>query len=107
MESEEPYSRDVCARKLKAIADPTRWAVIARLIHGPRNVGELNAGLMVESTLLSHHLKILRDEGFVECVREGKNMRYRLSPQVELTSSGRGINLGCCVLQLNESPAEK
>jgi ArsR family transcriptional regulator len=69
-------------------------------------VGELNAELKVESTLLSHHLKILRDEGVVVCLREGKNVRYRLSPDVELTPSGRGINLGCCVLRLSESGQE-
>lgn len=104
---EEVYSSDFCSRRLKAIADPTRWAVIAQLINGPRNVGELNAGLKMESTLLSHHLKILRDEGLVECLREGKNVRYCLAPTIELTPSGRGINLGCCVLELNNPFAEK
>jgi len=103
MQCEEKYSSDFCSRRLKAIADPTRWAVIVQLINGSRTVGELNASLKMESTLFSHHLKILRDEGFVECLREGKSVRYRLSPEVELTPSGRGINLGCCVLQLNEN----
>ncbi len=101
MDFESIYPSDYCSRKLKAIADPTRWAVIAQLIDGPKNVGELNGSMHVEATLLSHHLKILRDEGFVECQREGKNKTYRLSPEVELTSSGRGINLGCCQLELN------
>jgi ArsR family transcriptional regulator len=101
------YSSDFCSRRLKAIADPTRWAVVTQLTNGPRNVGELNAELKVESTLLSHHLKILRDEGLVECMREGKNVRYRLAGDVQLTQSGRGINLGCCVLQLNETTEEK
>lgn len=107
MGCKQTFSSDFCSRRLKAIADPTRWAVIVRLIDGPRNVGELNADLRVESTLLSHHLKILRDEGFVECLREGKNVRYRLSPDVALTPSGRGINLGCCVLRLNEADGER
>lgn len=101
MQFEDTFSSDFCSRRLKAIADPTRWAVITQLINGPRTVGELNASLKMESTLFSHHLKILRDEGFVECLREGKNVRYRLSPEVELTPSGNGINLGCCVLRLN------
>lgn len=101
MTFESAYPNEFCSRRLKAIADPTRWSVVAQLIDGPKNVGELNMSLNVESTLLSHHLKILRDEGFVECVREGKNKRYRLSSDVELTPSGRGINLGCCCLELN------
>ena len=100
---EKLYPSDFCARRLKAIADPTRWAVITQLIECPKGVTELNASLKVEPTLFSHHLKILRDEGLVESIREGKNKRYRLSPDVELTPSGRGIDLGCCCLELNPS----
>ena len=101
MSFESIYPKDFCSRKLKTIADPTRWAVIAQLIGCPKSVTELNESLEVEPTLLSHHLKILRDEGFVESMREGKNKRYRLSPDLELTPPGRGINLGCCRLELN------
>ena len=106
MAFENIYSSEFCSRRLKAISDPTRWAVVAQLINGPKNVGELNSTLKVESTLLSHHLKILRDEHFVEFVREGKTKLYRLSPDVELTPSGRGINLGCCSLELNAPLSE-
>lgn len=98
---ESIYPNDFCSRRLKTIADPTRWAVIAQLINGPRSVTELNTSLNMEPTLLSHHLKILRDEGLVESVREGKNKRYCLSSDAELTPSGRGIDLGCCRLELN------
>lgn len=101
MSFESIYPKDFCSRRLKTIADPTRWAVIAQLIGCPKSVAELNESLKIEPTLLSHHLKILRDEGFVESTREGKNKRYRLSPDVELTPSGGGINLGCCRLELN------
>ncbi|NVN91989.1 MAG: winged helix-turn-helix transcriptional regulator [Desulfuromonadales bacterium] len=98
---ESVYSSEFCSRRLKAIADPTRWSVVAQLIDGPKNVGELNIPLKLDPTLLSHHLKILRDEGFVVFLREGKSKRYHLSPGVELSPSGRGINLGCCCLELN------
>jgi DNA-binding transcriptional ArsR family regulator len=107
MEFESVYPADFCSRRLKAIADPTRWAIIAQLIESPKNVGEMNASLKMDPTLLSHHLKVLRDEGFVEYTREGKTKRYRLSPDVELTPSGRGINLGCCQLELSLPPPKK
>jgi ArsR family transcriptional regulator len=103
MTMESPYSNAFCSGRLKAIADPTRWAVIAQLLDGPSNVGELNSVLHIELTLLSHHLKILRDEGFVVCLREGKNVRYSLAPDVKMPPPGRGINLGCCQLELNEN----
>lgn len=103
MTMESPYSSAFCSAKLKAIADPTRWAVIAQLLDGPKNVGELNSDLRIDLTLLSHHLKILRDEGFVLCLREGKNMRYRIAPELVLPPPHRGIDLGCCQLELNSN----
>jgi ArsR family transcriptional regulator len=98
-----PYSNAFCSAKLKAIADPTRWEVIAQLLDGPKNVGELNSVLCIDLTLLSHHLKILRDEGFVVCLREGKKVRYRLAPNLALPPPLRGIDLGCCQLELNNN----
>lgn len=103
MSMESPYSSTFCSGRLKAIADPTRWAVITQLLDGPRNVGELNTVLQIDLTLLSHHLKILRDEGFVVSLREGKNLSYRLAPDVVLPPPGRGISMGCCRLELNEN----
>ena len=101
MDFETTYPADFCSRRLKAIADPTRWAVIAQLMKSPKNVSELNTSLKLEPTLLSHHLKILREEGFIEYTRAGKTKRYRLCPDVKLTPSGKGIDLGCCRLELN------
>ena len=95
------HSSDFCSRRLKAIADPTRWDVLVQLVRGPRTVTELNASLDVDRTLLSHHLRILRDEGFVLFTREGKKKRYRLAAAVWPTRSGLGLDLGCCRLELN------
>ncbi len=98
-----PYSKEFCSGRLKAIADPTRWTVIAQLLDGPKNVGELNSVLKIDLTLLSHHLKILRNENFVLCIREGKNVRYSLAPGLALPPPQRGIDLGCCHLELNDN----
>ena len=100
MEKDKFYTNTFCSRRLKALADPTRWSVVQQLIDGSKNVSELNSVLKIDVSLLSHHLKILRDEGFVECLREGKSIRYQLAAAVQ-TPTGRGINLGCCRLELN------
>lgn len=89
-----------CARRLKALADPTRWAIVAALVGGPRMLAELQADLQIEQTLLSHHLKVLRDEELVVTVREGKQLRCRLADDVTLPEGQRGIDLGCCRLEL-------
>jgi DNA-binding transcriptional ArsR family regulator len=87
-----------CAEMLKVLADETRLAVVQQLMAGPRHVGGINAELQVEPTLLSHHLKVLREAGIVEAQRDGKAVLYRLSPNVESRRRGRSLDLGCCRL---------
>ncbi|MFO0980206.1 MAG: metalloregulator ArsR/SmtB family transcription factor [Planctomycetota bacterium] len=84
-----------CAERLKVLADPTRLAVISLLMNGPRQVGELNTVLGIDQSLLSHHLKLLRDAGMVSATRAGKAVRYALRAEVE-TRLGKVIDLGCC-----------
>jgi ArsR family transcriptional regulator len=68
------------------------------LMNGPKHVWELNATLRLDQSLLSHHLKILREAELVEAIRDGKAVLYRLAPGVEVPRSGEAINLGCCLL---------
>ncbi len=95
---EDPSSAVFCARRLKVLADPTRLAVLRMLLWEPKRVGEINASLGLEQSLLSHHLKILRDERLVVAERDGKGMRYRLAPGVARKDSN-AIDIGCCLLE--------
>lgn len=94
--------KSFCVRRLKLLADTTRLAVMEILMGGPKHVWELHAALDLDQSLLSHHLKVLREEGLVEATRDGKAMLYRLASGVEGSSSGKGINLGCCLLSFDE-----
>jgi ArsR family transcriptional regulator, nickel/cobalt-responsive transcriptional repressor len=85
-----------CATLLKALADDTRLAVVRQLLGGAKHVGELNEELRVEQSLLSHHLKVLREMGIVEAQRDGKAVLYRLAPQMESAARGKALDLGCC-----------
>nr|WP_317111081.1 metalloregulator ArsR/SmtB family transcription factor [Chroococcidiopsis sp. SAG 2025] len=87
-----------CSHQLKVLADSTRLAILELLWSGPKHVGEINAVLGLEQSLLSHHLKVLRQEGFVRATRDGKAVLYQLEPAVWSTSNGRTIDLGCCRL---------
>ena len=89
---------NVCADKLKTLADPTRLAIVRALMNGPERVGSLNEQLRIDQSLLSHHLRVLRDSGLVESQRDGKAVLYGLAPDVKMTPRKRGIQLGCCVL---------
>lgn len=85
-----------CAAFLKVLADQTRLAVVKLLIRKALTVGELNDSLGVEQTLLSHHLRVLRDAAIVQCQREGRSVRYSLSSGFRSRRRGSAIDLGCC-----------
>ena len=93
-----PVQSSACATKLAVLADPTRLAVVEVLMAGPRNVKEINRHLRVAQNLLSHHLRVLREAGFVISRRDGKAVRYALADGVEMGPSRKAINLGCCSL---------
>ncbi len=87
-----------CAQKLKTLADSTRLEVLELLMNGPKHVGQINAVLGLQQSLLSHHLKVLREEGFVTATRDGKAVLYQLDPTVQRANAGKAIDLGCCLL---------
>lgn len=90
-----------CASILKVLADETRLAVIELLLSGPMHVGEINGSLDVEQSLLSHHLRVLRDAGLVTAEREGKQVLYSLARSIQGKRRGRAINLGCCLISFD------
>lgn len=89
-----------CAQKFKVLADDTRLAVLKLLMDNPMQVGEINAVLGLEQSLLSHHLQVLRAAEFVVRERYHKGFVYSLAPSVRVTAS-KALNLGCCVLWFN------
>ena len=89
---------DRCALQLKVLADETRLEVVRQLMKGPQHVGDLNRSLGLEQSLLSHHLRVLRDAGFVMARRDGKAVLYCLTPGMGDRHSPKAINLGCCQL---------
>ena len=96
-----PADPDHCASVLKVLADETRLAVVEQLMDGPRRVGQINEVLGVEQTLLSHHLRVLRDAGIVTTERDGKHVVYSLAKNIQGSRKGRAINLGCCKLSFD------
>jgi len=92
------HSSQYCARRLKLLADETRFQILELLREKPRYVGEMNQIIPIEQSLLSHHLKILREEGLVKAERIGKGVLYDLTPEVAEFRE-KGFNLGCCLLE--------
>jgi ArsR family transcriptional regulator, arsenate/arsenite/antimonite-responsive transcriptional repressor len=65
-------------RVLKALADPTRLRIL--LLLGVRElcVCELTYILGLEQSRVSHHMRILREAGLAEDLRQGRWMIYRI-----------------------------
>lgn len=66
----------------RAIAHPTRFAVVQLLRQGPRNVTELCQQLGFEQSRVSHNLGCLLQCGFVRWQWQGKNKVYSLNPGI-------------------------
>ena len=67
------------AARFKALADPTRVAIVNRLGTAEEVcVCELNAEFDLSQPTISHHLKILREADLVTSTRRGTWAYYRL-----------------------------
>lgn len=64
----------------RALADPTRRALVERLARGSATVGELAAPFEVSQPAISHHLKVLAEAGLVVMTREGRTTKVQLEP---------------------------
>lgn len=73
--------RELLAGRFKALADPTRLAIMNQLA-GSEECCVCNLEpLGLSQPTISHHLKILRDAGLVESTRRGTWAYYRLVPE--------------------------
>jgi DNA-binding transcriptional ArsR family regulator len=63
------------------IAEPVRRAIIDRLQQGECEVGEFVRELNLSQSLISKHLRVLREAGVVEATVAGKRRIYRLAPR--------------------------
>lgn len=105
---QDRFQANVCAEKLKALADPIRLRMIDLLLDQEWTVGELATALEVDVTKASHHLQILKRLELVESRRAGKYQVYRLPPQGVCCEPGALplLDLGCCRLEVPRSQGD-
>ncbi len=66
-------------RQFRALSDETRLQIVDLLRGGERCVCDLTAALDVAQSLLSFHLKTLKDAGLISDRREGRWAYYALN----------------------------
>ena len=58
------------------LGDPTRLRIVLACLDQPTAVGEIADGLDLSSSLVSHHLRLLRAARIVKAERQGKQVFY-------------------------------
>jgi DNA-binding transcriptional ArsR family regulator len=63
------------------IAEPNRRAILSLLVASQRSVGEIERRLRMPQPMVSKHLRVLREAGFVESTVDAQRRLYRLKPE--------------------------
>lgn len=69
-------ARAVAAFRFRALGDETRLRLLELLTDGERTVGDLMDATALGQSLVSHHLRTLRQAGLVSTRREGRWIHY-------------------------------
>jgi ArsR family transcriptional regulator len=77
-----PEEAELVAGRFRALADPTRVAIVNRLAQAVETcVCDLTAAFELSQPTISHHLKVLREAGLVDSTRRGTWAYYRVVPE--------------------------
>jgi DNA-binding transcriptional ArsR family regulator len=66
----------------KALADPTRRAILKRLQEGSETAGDIADAFTISKPSLSHHFNILKAADLVRTERRGQHIVYSLNATV-------------------------
>jgi len=69
-----------------ALADPTRRAIVERLVRGPASVSELAAPFPMSLSAVGQHLQQLEASGLVQSSKVGRVRTVRLIPETLSTA---------------------
>jgi ArsR family transcriptional regulator, arsenate/arsenite/antimonite-responsive transcriptional repressor len=106
MDNSTAADLDLYVQRLKAVGDEKRLRILAQLAGGERCVCDLTDALDTGQSLLSFHLRTLKDAGLVIDRRAGRWVHYSLDTDALADleeflrsireSSGRGPGEDCC-----------
>ncbi|MDY6808027.1 MAG: metalloregulator ArsR/SmtB family transcription factor [Actinomycetota bacterium] len=74
-----PAEYEAASDLLRALASPTRVAIVLRLQDRPQCVHEVVGALSLSQPLVSQHLRVLKDAGVVRGNRSGREIIYELA----------------------------
>jgi DNA-binding transcriptional ArsR family regulator len=72
-------ARAVAALRFRALGDETRLRLLEFLVSGERSVADLMEAAGLGQSLVSHHLRALREAGLVATRRDGRWVYYGIA----------------------------
>ena len=72
---------DMAQPTFRALADPTRRAIISMLATRDRSIAEISAEFEMTRPAVAKHLTILREGGLVDVTPRGRERINRLNPE--------------------------
>lgn len=81
MNNQSPEAKESIARVFKTLGDPSRLEIVTSIGKAARSVTEIVQSTGLSQTLVSFHLRILREAGIVTTRRNGPFILYSLSDQ--------------------------
>ena len=75
-----------------ALSDPTRLRIIAALLDGEMNVGDLVARIGLSKSAVSHQLRGLRDKRLIRTRKQGRNVFVAIEDEHIIELFQRGLD---------------
>lgn len=75
----KPKALKLLADNLQIIAEPNRLKILCLLSSGPKCVCEIEKEVKLKQNLISHHLKVLRENGLVKVNKQGLWRHYSVN----------------------------
>jgi ArsR family transcriptional regulator len=73
---------EVALPVLKLMSEPNRLKIFALLAGGERCVCEIEESVKLPQNLVSHHLGVLRDAGYIRARRDGRWVYYSVNKEM-------------------------
>src|SRR5438876_12405971 len=89
-----PASDDRVDAVFQALADPTRRELVRRLSERPATVTELSAHVPITRQAVAKHMAALHEAGLIAAERQGREVRYRLTPGPMADAAGWMADVG-------------
>lgn len=71
--------RDEAVKVFKALADPTRYAMVCKLLdQGELGCGEFAESFALSTPALSHHYRVLENAGLITARKEATRVYYQV-----------------------------